>query len=187
MSLIPAFEIGVWNAWLLYLPVVLTIPFYLYIGKKRDSPASLGMNASKVEKIIGYSLSILDILVMIYSIFLPLKLRSLCLYIGLPIALLGGIGIITAGISWATTPLSEPITSGLYRYSRNPLYVSMVVIHLGIGIATASWLLLLYTAIYAVGMIAYIHAEEEGCLEQYGDSYRDYMQRIPRWFGKPKS
>jgi len=186
MTLVPAFEIGVWNAWILYLPVVLMTPFYLYIGKKRTSPASLGITASKTEKIIGYSLSILDILVMIYSIFLPLTLRSAWLYTGLPIALLGGVGIIMAGISWATTPSNEPITRGLYRYSRNPLYVSMFVIHLGVGIATASWLLFLYTAIYIVGMSVYIRAEEEGCLEKNGDSYRDYMQKIPRWFGRSK-
>ena len=118
---------------------------------------------------------------------MPLKLWTPWFYVGLPVALLGIIGIIIAGISWTTTPPNEPITRGLYRYSRNPLYVAEIVIHLGVGIATASWLLLVYSVVYSVGISAYVRAEEEGCLEKYGDAYRDYMHRIPRWFGRPKS
>ena len=92
MSAIPAFEIGVWNAWMLYLPMILTIPFYLYIGKKRGPSPSREINASKMEKAISYSITSLDFLAMIYSVFLPLKLWTLWFYVGLPVALIGIIG-----------------------------------------------------------------------------------------------
>ena len=187
MSAIPAFKIGVWNAWLLYLPMILTIPFYLYIGKKRGPSPSRETNASKTEKAISYSITSLDFLVMIYSVFLPLKLWTPWFYVGLPVALLGIIGIIMTLVNWATTPPDEPITRGLYRYSRNPAYVADVLIHLGVGIAAASWLLLAYSVVYMVGISAYIRAEEEGCLEKYGDAYREYMNKTPRWIGTPKA
>jgi len=90
-------------------------------------------------------------------------------------------------VNWATTPPDKPITRGLYRYSRNPSYVAGIIIHLGVGIAAASWLLLAYSVVYMVGISAYIRAEEEGCLEKYGDSYREYMDKTPRWIGIPKS
>ena len=187
MSLIPGFEIGVWNAWILYLPMIFTIPFYLYIGKKRGPSPSRETNASKTEKAISYSITSLDFLAMIYSVFLPLKLWTPWFYVGLPVALIGISGIIMALVNWATTPPDAPITRGLYRYSRNPAYVADVLIHLGVGIAAASWLFLVYSVVYMVGISAYIRAEEEGCLEKYGDSYREYMNRTPRWIGIPKS
>ena len=90
-------------------------------------------------------------------------------------------------VSWATTPPDEPIIRGLYRYSRNPFYVAEIIIHLGVGIAAASWLFLAYSVVYMVGISAYIRAEEEGCLEKYGDTYREYMNRTSRWLGIPKS
>jgi len=187
MTLIPAFEIGVWNAWILMLPVMLIIPFYLSIGKKRGPSPSRETNASRMEKTIAYSLTSLDFLALVYSIFLPLKLWTLWFYVGLPVALLGIIGIIMAGVNWATTPPDAPVTRGLYRYTRHPFYATEVLILLGVGIAAASWLFLLYSVVYIVGISAYVHTEEEGCLEKYGDAYREYMNRTPRWIGIPKS
>ena len=186
MSLIPAFEIGVWNAWLLMLPVMLIIPLCLYISRKRGQSPSRETNASKMEKTIAYSLTSLDFLAMVYSVFLPLKLWTPWFYVGLPVALLGIIGIIMVLVNWATTPSDAPITRGLYRYSRNPAYVAEILIHLGVGIAAASWLFLMYSVVYMVGISAYIHTEEEGCLEKYGNSCREYMIRTPRWIGIPK-
>jgi len=187
MSAIPAFDIGVWNAWILYMPVILTIPFYLHIEKKRGSSPSRETNASKMEKTISYSITSLDFIAMIYSVFLPLKLWTPWFYVGLPVALLGVIGIIMALVNWTTTLPDAPITRGLYRYSRNPAYVAEILIHLGVGIAAASWLFLMYSVVYMVGISAYIHTEEEGCLGKYGNSYREYMSKTPRWIGIPKS
>jgi protein-S-isoprenylcysteine O-methyltransferase Ste14 len=187
MTLVPAFEIGVWNAWILLLPVMLAIPFYFLIGKKRGPSPSRESNASKIEKTISFSLSSLDFLAMIYSVFLPLKLWTPWFYVGLPVALLGIIGIITGLLNWATTPPDAPVTRGLHRYTRHPFYVAEVLLLLGVGIATASWLFLLYSIVYVVGISAYVHTEEKGCLEKYGDAYCDYANRTPRWIGIPKS
>ena len=187
MTLVPAFEIGVWNAWILLLPVMLAIPFYFLIGKKRGPSPSRESNASKIEKTISFSLTSLDFLAMIYSVFLPLKLWTPWFYVGLPVALLGIIGIITGLFNWATTPPDAPVTRGLYRYTRHPFYVAEVLLLLGVGIATASWLFLLYSIVYVVGISTYVHTEEEGCLEKYGDAYCDYANRTPRWIGIPKS
>ena len=91
-------------------------------------------------------------------------------------------------VNFATTPLDrEPITKGLYRYSRHPMYVTSFIALIGVGIVSASWLVLLLSALYMVFTVIAVQAEERFLLQQYGDAYRDYMNRTPRWLGMPKS
>jgi len=75
---------------------------------------------------------------MIYSVFLPLKLGTTWFCAGLPITL---IGILTGTIvlmNWANTPSGEPVTRGLYIYSRHSMYITTFLFFLGITIASAS-------------------------------------------------
>jgi len=66
------------------------------------------------------------------------------------------------------------------------IYVTMVLQLIGVGIASASWLFLLFVIIFFILLSISVIAEERGCLEEYGDSYREYMNRTPRWIGIPK-
>jgi protein-S-isoprenylcysteine O-methyltransferase Ste14 len=84
-------------------------------------------------------------------------------------------------------PLDRPATEGLYRISRNPIYLSTFLIDIGIGIAGASWIYLLYAMIEIILQNSTLGAEERWCLEKYGDKYKEYMNRTPRWIGIPKS
>ena len=83
--------------------------------------------------------------------------------------------------------MNKPVTRGIYRYSRHPIYVALLLTYLSVGIASASWIFLLATIIWAV-LVKFSATDEECyCLEKYGDAYRDYMERTPRWIGLPKS
>jgi len=189
MSLIPAFEIGLWNAWIFTVVDALTIPIFLRIVKNRQSPspekAMAGM--SRVEKIILYASKVMFVPVLIYSIFVPLKLGTMWFYIGLPITLIGLIAGVMVLVNWATTPPDEPVTRGLYRYSRHPMYVAAFIMYVGLGIACASWVFLLFAVVFTVVSFVYADAEEQLTLEMYGDSYREYINRTPRYIGIPKS
>jgi protein-S-isoprenylcysteine O-methyltransferase Ste14 len=124
----------------------------------------------------------------IYSIFLPFKLGTLWFYIGLPIALVGTVLYTIVWISLATRPPGgKPATRGLYRFSRHPMYISGFIMSIGMGIACASWLYLLLYIISMILTIIFVHYEERLLLDIYGDSYRDYIDRTPRWIGVPKS
>ena len=125
----------------------------------------------------------------IYSIFLPLKLGTTWFYIGLPIALLGLIMYTIVWVNLATTPLdNEPTTKGLYRFSRNPMYLTGFLMDIGVSIVCASWLFLLLSITSMVfANIRYASSEESFLLEKYGESYREYMERTPRWIRMPKS
>jgi protein-S-isoprenylcysteine O-methyltransferase Ste14 len=93
----------------------------------------------------------------------------------------------TAMIHFALAPSDKPATKGVYTISRNPMYLSVFLIFVGISLASASWFFLLLTMIWLILGDRGVVAEERLCLETYGDSYREYMDRTPRWIGIPKS
>jgi protein-S-isoprenylcysteine O-methyltransferase Ste14 len=89
-------------------------------------------------------------------------------------------------ISYTVTPWDKPITGGLYRYSRNPMYIATALFLLGVGIASASWLFLLLSLVFTILNAFRATNEERYCLKKYGRAYRLYMQRTPKWLGLPK-
>jgi len=42
-------------------------------------------------------------------------------------------------------------------------------------------------SLYQILNWGYGMLEEQGCLDHYGDSYREYMKRTPRWIGMPRT
>ena len=190
MSLIPAFEIGLWNAWIFMLLDVLTFPLFIRIARGR-APEEEGERQvsaiSRTKRITLYSSKAIYIPAFIYSIFLPLKLGTVWFYVGFPITLIGLIGGIIVILNWAASPPGVPVTNGLYRYSRHPMYVTALIFFLGVSIATASWVFLLFTVLLIAASFYFATLEEQSCLEKYGDVYREYMDRTPRYIGTPKS
>jgi protein-S-isoprenylcysteine O-methyltransferase Ste14 len=190
MSLIPAFELGLWNAWIfmLYLTFLNLLPFLLsgwLIDKevlKKGSDAPLNETERKISNIISF----LFIALIAYSIFLPLELGTVWFFAGFLIYLLGAIIETIAVQNFFTTPVDKPVTKGVYRFSRNPIYLSMFLIFGGTGIACASWVFLLITAVFIIPVHTGIVSEERSCLQKYGNAYREYMNRTPRWIGIPK-
>ena len=174
MSAIPVFGIGIWNAWILV--VVLLFPAYIPVLTLKDFGKKMGEGEDYGK--IGIFMNLYVLLMMIYSIFLPLKLGTAWFYAGLFIYLLGLIIITITIVNAASTPLGKPFTKGAYRYSRNPMYL---------GVASASWLYLLLSVVLIVLTYSFIAIEESITLEKLGDSYLEYMNRTPRWIGIPKS
>ena len=189
MSLIPAFEIGLWNAWvpMLYLPLH---PLIMILADKLVGTG--GMNEkmftpayAKSEKRIVNLMMLILLMMIIYSIFLPLKLGTTWFWAGLPIYILGFVVFLIAIVNISTTPVGQIFTRGKYRYSRHPMGLGMLIMNIGIGIASASWLFLI--VVVALAFLPDAAIEEKYCLEKYGDTYLKYINRTPRWIGIPKS
>jgi len=197
MSLVPDFELGLWNAWILVLLMFLIIiglsslVIRLFFGSTKNKESSRRHSTmpqyTEFEKKLYY-LSIVTLLAtLIYSVFLPLKLGTGWFYTGLFIYVLGMIFGFIAMINFALAPLDKPATKGVYSISRNPMYFSMFLMFIGISVTCASWLFLLLTIMWIILSDRGVIAEERLCLETYGDSYKQYMNRTPRWIGIPKS
>lgn len=192
MSAIPVFQIGVWNVWILSVLVFVTmfIPnlFISKEGKKSNKRLEGFITSTRTEKILAWSTHlVIWPFVIIYSIFLPLKLDTAWLYLGLLIFVLGLAIQVMVIISVANTPLDKPATRGPYRFSRHPIYLSGFLTLAGIGIASASWIVLICALLWIVFFHIVVPAEERYCLKKYGDTYREYMNRTPRWIGIPRS
>jgi steroid 5-alpha reductase family enzyme len=189
MSLIPAFEIGIWNAWIFMLLQLLTFPLFFRVATPR-APEEENHNVAalpKGKRALLYSSKIIYIPATIYAVFLPIQLGNLWFYIGLPVTLIGYIAGIIVILNWKASPLGKPVTTGLYRYSRHPMYLTAFVFFLGVSILTASWVFLLFTVLLIAASFYFAPLEEESCLTQYGDVYRDYMDKTPKYLGIPKS
>ena len=192
MSFIPALEIGLWNvwifmvAWVFFHVVPLNWPIFRYDIKAMFKKGGASPPYNKSEKIVNNLGTLVWVILFIYSLFLPLPLGTPLLYAGIALFVVGLIIVEIAGIPWAKTAVDEPITKGLYRYSRHPIYIGVFVQYIGIGIASASGLFLLLTVVNQALSISVAPAEERFCCEHYGDAYREYMERTPRWIGMPK-
>jgi len=190
MLLIPAFQIGVWNAWIFMIwPWVAMLAVRL-VGVdvyRRASGLPSEMKTSHRYRVVSYVSMAVDTMAVAYSIFLPLKLGTIWFYAGLSIFLLGLVVLAAATVNFATTPMDVPITRGIYHYSRHPLYLASLLIYLSVGIASASWVFLLVFFVQSVSIRIAAVGEERYCLDKYGDAYREYMNKAPRWLGLPKS
>ena len=194
MSLIPEFELGLWNAWIFMCPFLLVTLLIMLLMMKKGGPggsvrAVQRACKSKITLLVASLSKLIYFPAVIYSVFLPLKFGSIWFYTGLPITLIGLVGSIIILVDWANAPAGEPVTRGIYRYSRHPMYVTGVFVFLGVSIMSVSWVFLLLTIIFGVGVTRpyFVKVEEAECLGYYGDAYREYMNRTPRWIGIPKS
>jgi protein-S-isoprenylcysteine O-methyltransferase Ste14 len=79
-------------------------------------------------------------------------------------------------------PPKELVARGLYRYSRNPMYVGITAILLGEALLWRSRALLEYAAIVFGFFFLFVLAYEEPVLEKkFGNAYERYRQVVPRW------
>jgi protein-S-isoprenylcysteine O-methyltransferase Ste14 len=123
----------------------------------------------------------------LYSIFLPLQLGTTWFYAGVALCALGWIIWTIAMVNIARIPVGVAWTKGLYRYSRHPMVLASMLIFLGAGIASLSWVFLLLSIVYIILSNISVTTEERFCLKRYGSAYSEYMQKTPKWFGVPRS
>jgi protein-S-isoprenylcysteine O-methyltransferase Ste14 len=192
MFLVPEFELGLWNAWIFMIYVMFSnfLP-YVLSGKLIDKEVLKKLGADRSlsddEKTLLNIYSLLFFAIIACSIFLPLRLGTVWFYVGLIIYLLGVIIETIAMLNFFTTAVDKPVNKGIYRFSRNPMYFGMFLIFLGTSIACVSLIFLILTTIFMILSHIVVVYEERFCLQKYGNSYREYLNRIPRWIGIPKT
>jgi protein-S-isoprenylcysteine O-methyltransferase Ste14 len=182
MELMPALGLGWLNGWILLAFEFLIEGFLLLIFPKevvaRLFDRSGWSPKQRVFTIIGKTFSLACLALIILT---PLKLDSFMFLVGLILYAIGLVGLVTAMLNFRDTPPDEPATKGLYRTSRHPQIVSLFVVFLGACLAIGSWVALFAMVMSRLFQHFGILAEEEVCLKRYGESYRSYMKRVPRY------
>lgn len=86
------------------------------------------------------------------------------------------------------SPPRQLVIVGLYRYSRNPMYVSVLLILVGWAAAFGSSGLLGYCMLIAVAFhLRVVYGEEPWLAQTHGASWQAYAGRVPRWFGRGRN
>jgi len=84
------------------------------------------------------------------------------------------------------TPWSPPVNLvvvGLYRYTRNPMYIAVTLILLGWAASFGLPGLYVYAAIVALAFhLRVVLGEEPWLARKHGAQWREYAERVPRWF-----
>jgi protein-S-isoprenylcysteine O-methyltransferase Ste14 len=185
MEIIPALQIGWLNGWTLLCLLYLAYGVFLITFPKDVRARLFYYDRSRWSKkqrafyVIG-RVSVLVYLVLI--IFTPLRTGTSVFIPGIVLFTLGLVGFIIALSNFKNMLPNQPATKGLYRISRHPQVLILFIASFGICIAIDSWLALLILIISKFFGHFRTLAEEKACLEQYGDSYRAYMKRVPRYF-----
>ena len=105
--------------------------------------------------------------------------------VGIPLALLGGMlavwGVVTVG--WKNTSGLKGgfVSDGPYRFTRNPQYVGDIVFFIGVGVIANSVFLWITHLLLALVFVVAPLTEEPWLEEQYGNAYREYRRRVPRF------
>jgi len=81
-----------------------------------------------------------------------------------------------------TAETTSFITNDVYALSRNPMYVGMVLMLLGVALFSGGWPHYVVTATFGL-ILNYVFAryEEQDLLDQYGAQYSEYSARVRRW------
>lgn len=134
----------------------------------------------------------LGIVVQVWILPLSLPLAGVFRY-GTAMLLLGAAAALMAGAfglfrrtgqdpkPWESTP--EIITTGIYRFTRNPMYVSMGLLQAGVGVVIANgWVVLLVPVSWVVIYAIAIRHEEAYLEKKFGKVYTEYKASVRRWF-----
>ncbi len=131
----------------------------IWTGRKLNLPG-IGLDESAVT-VIGALLAVIGVIVNFAGAGLFHKLR-------------------TAIIPFK--PATKLVTSGIYGWTRNPMYLGMALIYAGIAILFDSILALALLPLVLAIIQTNVIAREEVYLERrFGDAYRDYKRRVRRW------
>ncbi|MFW9901549.1 MAG: methyltransferase family protein [Candidatus Thorarchaeota archaeon] len=137
---------------------------------------------NKTQKAFTKIAKILGIIALILFIFTPLNIGSIEFIVGIILIITGTTGFLLALNTFKNSTLNEPITTGLYKISRNPQLMMMYLTTLGNCLVIGSWIALIIFSLSIISGHFRILGEEKRLTEQYGDSYLEYKRKVSRYF-----
>ncbi len=123
--------------------------------------------------------------------YLSAKMPAGLRWWGLVPAVLGAVTYLLCAGSFAWTGKGTPgprdptkvlVTSGLYRFSRNPMYIGVLLLILGQAILLGHGAILYYAyTVFWRFQNSVVSRQEPDLLERFGATYEQYCKRVPRW------
>jgi protein-S-isoprenylcysteine O-methyltransferase Ste14 len=122
-----------------------------------------------------------NIFIILYSFFLKIQTEPSLFFIGL-FVYISGVSILTVStVNFAKPKQSGINMNGIYKISRNPMYIGYFMYFLGCVLLTHSLVLLLSLLVFQISTHWIILSEERWCINNFGNEYINYMNKVRRY------
>ena len=184
MDLFPPLSLSLYNGWVLFAIFMVNHAMIFLLSSRKivsrltDFDFSKWTTSQRISFATGKTFSLICIILILFT---PMRIGSINFWIGLVLLFIGIASLDASVITFNRTPIEHPITTGPYRYSRHPQQVSLFTIFVGISLAIGSWVALGTHIVARILNSACDRAEEQACLEYYGEPYQEYLEHTPRY------
>lgn len=170
------------NAFLLIIPLLL-IRFGLLKMINKDSlrRAAFFAPLEGKEKVAYLFYQLSNAFMILYSVFLKIQTKPPLFLIALFIYVLGVSVLIIATVNFAKPEQSGINTNGIYKISRNPMYIGYFIYFASCVMLTHSMLLLISLLVFQISAHWIILSEERWCINKFGAEYINYMNKVKRY------
>ncbi len=175
-------EAGWLNAWIFTLiPIMFQMLLIMFFKEKGKRLMDTSWYNKKDKQNAMFS-SILQFALVLLSIFIPFKFKTPWCVTGFTIYFISLAGFTASFYAYFKTPKDEPVTKGVYKISRNPMYFFFMAGLAGLCVASASMFFFIITIIFIAATRQLVLSEERHCIETYGQSYLEYKKKTARYF-----
>jgi protein-S-isoprenylcysteine O-methyltransferase Ste14 len=175
------FGLDIENGWILGVVFLVVSMLPMAFGGKASKRLTNFSWSSTRAKVISVLISLLFLVFVVYPFFLTIQVGTLLFWVGLGLYVLSAVAALASFYTYFSTDANTLITEGLYKISRNPIYVFLYLMVVGIGLMCHSWFLIVLMLVHMVLQHFIILEEERYCLETYGETYARYKQAVPRY------
>lgn len=148
-------------------------------------------SAKGVQRVAGRSFALSVATLLIAAALAPAKEATTWTAFAALVAVIGSSIVIVAqvqmgrawriGVREGDAPLF--ISHGLFRFSRNPIFVGMMLVGLATAIVSGAWWSWAALATFMISCVAQVRIEEAHLEKSFGEEYRAFRTLVPRWVG----
>ncbi len=170
------------NTFILVIPIIF-IRYILMriISKEAIERAGFFPPTEGKEQFAFYIYQITTLILLIYLFFSEIKFDTILNYVGLIVFVIGTISYIKSIIDFSKPQESGINKNGLYKYSRNPMYVAFFLYFLGCSLLINSLFYFIILLIFQISVHYLILSEERWCIKGFGEEYNKYMKNVRRY------
>lgn len=170
------------NAFLLFLPFIMIRLFlFKYLNKEAYQRAQKFAPLAPNKRGYYFVYQICQLILIVFPVFQQVSFRLPENIIAVLFYILGLVILYWSIRDFVKADKNYFIQSGIYQYSRHPMYVCYFFYYLGVGLWMNSYLYIALVILFQICTHQIILAEEAWCEETFGESYIEYKEKVRRY------
>ncbi|HKL75999.1 MAG TPA: isoprenylcysteine carboxylmethyltransferase family protein [Halanaerobiales bacterium] len=171
------------NSFILVIPIIFIRYILIRIISDEEAIERAGFfpPTEGKEQVAFYVYQITTLILLIYLFFSNIKFNIVLSYVGLIVFIIGMLLYIKSIIDFSKPQESGINNNGLYKYSRNPMYVAFFLYFLGCSFLINSLFYFIILLIFQISVHYLILSEERWCIKEFGVEYQKYMKKVRRY------